>query len=251
MNTRILCAALLLSATTQLTAACNDPKPGATPAKATAQAAPGDTARQASEKLPEEARALVSDGFADSLQAYKLRMKDITRQTTYGHRTMAPGRKVDIIVIHSSYHAAKDTFNTQGVIGQFRHYDVATHYLISRDGTVYKMVEEKDVAWQAGKSQLPGTQRTNLNTTSIGIEVMSTKHNGPTRAQYEALTALVAGIRQRHPIKYLLRHGDIAPARRDDPWGFNWPAFVKLVEATSGDGLVYFTHKMHNIATFK
>lgn len=251
MYTRILCTALLLSATTQITAACSDSKPGTTPTKAATEAAPADTAQPAADKLPEEARALVGEDFINAPQAYELRTKDITRQTTYGHRTMEPGRKVDIIVVHSSYHAAKDTFNTQGVIGQFRHYDVAPHYLISRDGTVYKMVEEKDVAWQAGKSQIPGTQRKNLNGSSIGIEVMSTKHNGPTRAQYEALTALVAGIRQRHPIKYLLRHGDIAPARRDDPWGFNWPAFVKLVEATSGDGLVYFTTKMHNIATFK
>lgn len=200
---------------------------------------------------PEGAKKLVGEGFVENFKDYKITTKDITAQVNYGHKKMTEKRDVDIIVIHSSYHAAKDTFNTQGVINQFKRYDVAPHYLISRDGTVWQMVKENDVAWQAGKSQIPGTNRTSLNGTSIGIEVMSTKHNAPTKAQYEALTALVAGIRERHNIKYLLRHADIAPTRRDDPWGFDWVNWVSLVKATSGDGLVYFTSKVKNIDSFK
>lgn len=202
-------------------------------------------------ELPESAKKLVGEDFIASFKDYEIKEKDITAQVSYGHKKMEEKRDVDIIIIHSSYHAAKDTFNTQGVINQFKRYNVAPHYLISRDGTVWKMVEENDVAWQAGKSQIPGTNRTGLNNTSIGIEVMSTKHNAPTKAQYEALTALVAGIRERHHIKYLLRHADIAPTRRDDPWGFDWINWVELVKATSGDGFVYFTTKVKNIASFK
>lgn len=266
MKKRILFSTILLAGAMQLTAGCNDagskvmpalsPVSNEAAAESTEVAANGEaniakTADDEPEDLPESALKLVGENFIDNYKDYALRTKDITAQVNYGHKKSEEKRDVDIIIIHSSYHAAKDTFNTQGVINQFKHYNVAPHYLISRDGTVYQMVKENDIAWQAGKSQIPGTNRTNLNGTSIGIEVMSTKHNGPTKAQYEALTALVNGIRQRHDIKYLLRHGDIAPTRRDDPWGFDWTNFVKIVKATGGGGFQYFTGKLKNIATFK
>lgn len=252
MKKRVLFSAALLVIALQLTTGCNDVRgklQSAFGASDSAQVATADEPHP--EDIPESARKLVNKNFIDDYKNYTIRLKDITDEVNYGHKTMPEERDVDIIVIHSSYHAAKDTFNTQGVINQFKRYDVAAHYLISRDGTVYQMVKEKDIAWQAGKSALPGTDRTNLNSTSIGIEVMSTKHNGPTKTQYEALTALVNSIRSRHDIKYLVRHADIAPTRRDDPWGFDWANFVRLVEGTGGGGFTYFTTKVKNIDSFK
>ena len=168
-----------------------------------------------------------------------LKIEDITAKVPYGHRLAnRTADDVDIIVIHSNYHEpsfkngvnSADTFSTKGCIAQFKYYDVAPHYMVCRDASILRMVKEKDVAWQAGKSSLPGTNRTMLNPTSIGIEVVSTKTNGPTKAQYAALLALVKDICSRYNIHYVVRHADIAPTRRDDPWGFDWNWFADQIQ---------------------
>ena len=48
---------------------------------------------------------------------------------------------------------------------------VSTHYLISKRGTIYQMVEDKNVAWHAGKSRW--RKDVNLNSKSIGIEIVN------------------------------------------------------------------------------
>lgn len=72
------------------------------------------------------------------------------------------------------------------------------------------MVDEKNVAYHAGKSALPDGSRQFLNSSSIGIEVISMKRNGPTEAQYRALDELIKDICSRYNIRYLVRHSDIA-----------------------------------------
>ncbi len=161
-----------------------------------------------------------------------LAVTDITAETDYGHQTE---RTIDIIVIHSNYFVGKDSLSTQGCIAQFRKYDVAPHYLIERNGNIIKMVDEKHIAWHAGKSLLPGTERTFLNATSIGIEIINTTYLPPSEEQYESLLRLVNDIRSRRNIKYLMRHSDIAPDRKTDPWCFDWNTFCQRVRDTSGD----------------
>lgn len=152
--------------------------------------------------------------------------KDISKQVNFGHRVAnRAANDIDIIVIHSCHSIEADSFSTEGCINQFRKYHVAPHYLISRDGAVIKMVNESDIALHAGRSRLPGTNRTKLNDTSIGIEIINTKHSEPTYMQYRALYKLVSDICKRHPIRYVVRHSDIAPIRKDDPWCFNWQRF--------------------------
>lgn len=164
-------------------------------------------------------------------------IKDITAEVPYGHRTAdRSASDIDIIVLHSNYHVPSfcppaDSFSTEGCIEQFRYYDTAAHYMVCRDASVLRMVKEKDIAWQAGRSRLPGTDRTSLNATSLGIEVVSTKTNGPTQQQYRALIALVKDICARYDIHYIVRHADIAPGRRDDPWGFDWSWFADQIQA--------------------
>ena len=164
-------------------------------------------------------------------QRIEIRIKDITNEVPYGHD---PKRKpnVDVIVLHSCYHAdSPDTFSIEGVIKQFIQYDVASHYLIARDGLILRLVSENHLAWHAGKSALPTTNRTMLNSSSIGIETICSKWNGPTEEQYTALAGLVNDICERYDINYIVSHEDIAPTRRSDPWCFNWNRFkAKLSE---------------------
>jgi N-acetyl-anhydromuramyl-L-alanine amidase AmpD len=90
------------------------------------------------------------------------------------------------------------------------------------------LVDEKNISFQAGKSSLPDG-RTNVNSCSIGIELITTKDSldAPTELQIKSLTALVKDIESRYKIKYILRHSDIAPGRKTDPWNLNWDEFMK------------------------
>ena len=51
---------------------------------------------------------------------------------------------------------------------------VSCHYLISRAGKIFQMVEDNKVAWHAGKSQWGNLE--NLNNNSIGIELVNNGH---------------------------------------------------------------------------
>ena len=51
---------------------------------------------------------------------------------------------------------------------------VSSHYLISREGSVYQLVEDRKIAWHAGKSKWLNNK--NLNRSSIGIELQNRGH---------------------------------------------------------------------------
>src|SRR3954467_11737356 len=79
---------------------------------------------------------------------------------------------------------------------------VSAHYTIDEDGTVYAHVPEARRAWHAGVSFWAG--RRNVNTCSIGIELVNPGHEFGYRAfpdaQMAALIELSHGILQRHGI---------------------------------------------------
>ena len=132
------------------------------------------------------------------------------------------GRKIDTVIIHSSYDAlGSDPYDISGLIKEYQQYGVAPHYLIDRDGEVYLLVEEKNIAYHAGLSEVPDG-RVNVNAFSIGIEMMNTKTDKYTEEQYDFLKNLLKDIENRYEIKYTLGHDEIAPGRKSDPWNFNW-----------------------------
>jgi N-acetyl-anhydromuramyl-L-alanine amidase AmpD len=134
----------------------------------------------------------------------------------------ASGRKIDTIIIHSSYDAiGSDPYSVNGIISEFKSYGVSAHYLIARDGTIYRLVKESDIAYHAGVSQTPDG-RTNVNDFSIGIELINTKGGKFTENQYAALNILIDSLKAKYKIKYVLGHNQIAPGRKDDPWNFDW-----------------------------
>ena len=51
---------------------------------------------------------------------------------------------------------------------------VSCHYLISRNGVIYKLVDAKKIAWHAGKSKWKNFK--NLNNKSIGVELQNKGH---------------------------------------------------------------------------
>lgn len=136
-------------------------------------------------------------------------------------------RSADTVVIHSSYNSlGGDKYDVEKIIAIYKSYGVAAHYIIGRQGDVYKLVEEKNVAYHAGESRMPDG-RTGVNYFSIGIELVGDLESGFTKEQYSALNSLLADIKERHRIKSVLGHEDIAPGRKTDPWKIEWDKVKK------------------------
>jgi len=106
---------------------------------------------------------------------------------------------------------------------------VSCHYLINRSGKVFRLVEDKNIAWHAGKSMW-GKYK-NLNKNSIGIELVNKGHRYEyqafTRIQIKRLVELCKYLKRKYKIKnkLILGHSDIAPLRKADPgekfpWGY-------------------------------
>ena len=132
------------------------------------------------------------------------------------------GRKIDTIIIHSSYDAmGDDPYSVSGVIKEYLSYGVSPHYLVDRKGNIYRLVLDQNIAYHAGESKMPDG-RTGVNDFSIGIEVLTTQKDAPTSAQYSALKLLIADLKGKYKITSILGHIQIAPGRKGDPWNFDW-----------------------------
>ena len=155
----------------------------------------------------------------------------INKKVSFGFAAN-PGRSINTVIVHSTFNnSGGDKYDIDLVIKQFSTYGVSAHYVIGRDGKIYQLVDEKDNSYHAGKSSLPdGT--TNVNSCSIGIELMTSYTESPTEEQNKALLNLINNIKKRYSIKYVLRHSDIAPVRKTDPWNFDWEAFKKRLEGS-------------------
>jgi len=98
---------------------------------------------------------------------------------------------------------------------------VSTHYLINRKGKITRMVDEKNIAWHAGKSKWKNF--INLNDQSIGIELVNKGHQfgyeNFSKKQISKLILLCKFLMQKYKIKKtnILGHSDIAPLRKKDP----------------------------------
>jgi len=94
---------------------------------------------------------------------------------------------------------------------------VSSHYLISRDGKVFYLVDESRRAWHAGESHWAGQR--DLNSSSIGIELDNNGREPFAEPQIVALLALLADLKARYklPAASFIGHGDIAPGRKVDP----------------------------------
>lgn len=99
--------------------------------------------------------------------------------------------------------------------------EVSCHYVVMEDGRIFQLVPEAARAWHAGQSVWHG--ETDLNSASIGIEIVNPGHDGGypdfPAAQVEGVIALCRDIVARHaiPADRILGHSDVAPRRKADP----------------------------------
>ena len=107
---------------------------------------------------------------------------------------------------------------------------VSSHWVIDRDGTVYRLVDESKRAWHAGKSFWDGIE--DCNSASIGIELVNDGAEVYPQPQLDALVELCDGIKSRHDIRHVVGHSEIAPDRKRDPGPlFPW-ALVRPVSTS-------------------
>ena len=98
---------------------------------------------------------------------------------------------------------------------------VSSHFVISQNGRVYRLVQDNQIAWHAGKSCW-GKYK-NLNKNSIGIELVNKGHKfGYTNFKKKQLFSLIKickSLIKKYKIKKrnVVGHSDIAPLRKIDP----------------------------------
>jgi N-acetylmuramoyl-L-alanine amidase len=114
---------------------------------------------------------------------------------------------------------------------------VSCHYLVDEDGSVVQMVPEALRAWHAGLASWE--DETDINSLSVGIEIVNPGHEYGYRAFPEAQIAAVIALgqdicaRNAIPRERVLGHSDVAPRRKEDPGElFPWERL-----AASGLGL--------------
>lgn len=119
--------------------------------------------------------------------------------------------------------------------------ELSAHYVVDEKGNIYQLVHEDNRAWHAGISNWQGQR--DVNSRSIGIEIMNNGQVPFTREQISAVMAICRTMMERHniPVYNVVGHSDVAPARKVDPgplfpWGRLMAHNIALdAEATLSD----------------
>lgn len=160
-------------------------------------------------------------------------MKIVTLDKWLPHSERSGVLRVSTIVLHATAGGtAQSTIDwlrnpwamVKGVLTKFP--DASYHYIIERDGTIYKCVPTTKKAWHAGVSK--GPHGSLVNDYSIGI-AFANRNDGeevtPEQAQaaQDLIHALWVG--NRH-LAFCTTHRLIT-SRKSDPKGFGFYEFVK------------------------
>lgn len=123
-------------------------------------------------------------------------------------------RKPNMVIIHhtaqNSCEQTLQTFITEKT-------QVSAHYVICKDGTLHQMLNDYLRAWQAGVSMWGSNS--DINSSSIGIEIDNNGIENFTEAQINTLLGLLETLKKNYsiPDANFIGHADIAPVRKNDP----------------------------------
>ncbi|AMM51460.1 N-acetylmuramoyl-L-alanine amidase [Rufibacter sp. DG15C] len=195
------------------------------------------------------ASACTKHPYADANKSYKKQVKALAKSlrttpvTNPGEDSLKQGdywvgttnfnlRKPNYVVIH---HTAQDSTAQTLKTFTLPRTQVSAHYVIGRDGKVYHMLNDYLRAWHGGSGRWGNN--TDINSSSIGIELDNNGTEPFQEAQLESLQQVLAILKKTHkiPTENFIGHSDIAPTRKNDPSRiFPWK---RLSEA--GFGLWY------------
>lgn len=142
------------------------------------------------------------------------------------------GHVIDMLIMHttesSSFQSTASTFMHQ------KNPPVTAHYVIDRDGKIYRFCPEERAANHAGKGSwrlATGEEIRNLNQRSIGIEFQCGPGEEITPQQVAAGLWLTKDIMRRNPHirpENVVGHSDVAGTRKTDPGlSFPWELWVE------------------------
>lgn len=135
------------------------------------------------------------------------------------------GQSVELIVLHY-------TGMADGASAHARLCDptaeVSAHWLVHEDGRLDALVPEDRRAWHAGAGAWQG--RDDVNSRSIGIEIVNPGDRPFPMAQMDAVVDLLRQIAARHGLgpQAVIGHSDMAPDRKCDPGPrFDWARLAR------------------------
>jgi N-acetylmuramoyl-L-alanine amidase len=151
-------------------------------------------------------------------------------------------RKPNFVVIHHTAQTSLDQTIKTFIIPRTQ---VSAHYVVSRDGKVVQMVNDYLRSQHAGLGKWGND--TDLNSSSLGIELDNNGDEPYSDAQIRSLLSLLGTLKKRYniPTANFIGHADIAPKRKPDPNKFPWK-----ILADKGYGLWYDTVLKMPPATF-
>ena len=128
-------------------------------------------------------------------------------------------RKPNFVIIH---HTAQNSCEQTLRTFTLERTKVSAHYVICKDGTVHHMLNDYLRAWHGGIAKWGNN--TDINSSSIGIEIDNNGFEPFEPKQIESLLVLLATLKNKYkiPESNFIGHGDIAPTRKNDP-NINFP----------------------------
>jgi N-acetylmuramoyl-L-alanine amidase len=123
-------------------------------------------------------------------------------------------RKPNFVVIH---HTAQNSCEQTLKTFTLERTKVSAHYVICKDGTIHHMLNDYMRAWHGGVSKWGNNS--DLNSSSIGIELDNNGFEPFDSAQINSLLLLLAQLKENYkiPDANFIGHADIAPKRKVDP----------------------------------
>ena len=134
-------------------------------------------------------------------------------------------RKPNFIIIH---HTAQDSIQQTIKTFTLARTQVSAHYIIADNGNVVQMLNDYLRAWHAGRGSWG--RDTDINSSSIGIELDNNGSEPFSEAQITSLMALLSKLKKQYdiPAQNIIGHSDIAPTRKTDPSAlFPWKTLAE------------------------
>ena len=153
----------------------------------------------------------------------------LPQMTTWVGTTNFNMRKPNYVVIH---HTAQNSCDQTLQTFTNTKTSVSAHYVICKDGTVHHMLNDYLRAWHGGVARWGNN--TDINSSSIGIEIDNNGIDTFSTAQINTLLQLLGNLKRAYtiPTANFIGHSDIAPTRKVDPnVTFPWK---KLADAGYG-----------------
>lgn len=173
--------------------------------------------------------------YAKALQTYPTptpRQQAIPQGDYWVGTTNFSMRRPNFVIIH---HTEQDSTGQTLMTFTKPETEVSAHYVIGKDGKVYHMLHDNLRAWHAGSGKWGNNS--DLNSSSIGIELDNNGAEPFTEAQINSLLQVLAMLKDTYkiPDANFIGHSDIAPVRKVDPnTYFPWKQL-----AENGYGLWY------------